>query len=126
LYIFKKNVNNLPKNEPEQKELVNKLLTLLKQQKVHTDPELSLQKVANLLKVNPKTLSAAINETLNQTFIDLINSHRIEESKKLLIKNPEKTIQEVMYESGYNSKSVFNLHFKEKTGLTPKQFRTKS
>ena len=34
-----------------------------------------------------------------------------------------KTILEVMYESGFNSKSVFNTAFKQKTGMTPLEFR---
>jgi AraC-like DNA-binding protein len=125
LYIFKKNGNGHSKNGDEQKELLNRLLILLDKEKIFTDPELSLQKVSTLLKVSHKVLSAVINDKLGQSFTDLINNHRIKEGKTLLVKYPEKTVQEIMYEIGYNSKSAFNLHFKSSTGLTPKEFRSK-
>ena len=37
----------------------------------------------------------------------------------------EKTILELAFESGFNSKTTFNRVFKEKIGMTPQDFRKK-
>ncbi len=33
------------------------------------------------------------------------------------------TIMEIMYDVGFNSRSVFNTAFKNKTGVTPSQYK---
>jgi len=56
-----------------------------------------------------------------------VNGYRIDEAKKLLsdpAHNSEKIIS-VLYDCGFNSKSVFNTVFKKNTGLTPSEFRRK-
>ncbi|MGC9366431.1 MAG: helix-turn-helix domain-containing protein [bacterium] len=66
-----------------------------------------------------------INESLQQNFFNFVNSYRIEEVKKMLVDevNSDRTILEIMYECGFNSKSSFNSVFKKQTGLTPSQYR---
>jgi AraC-like DNA-binding protein len=61
---------------------------------------------------------------LGLTFHDLINTHRIEEAKKMIL-DPElnETIEGIAYLVGFNSKSTFHSAFKKFTGLTPSQFK---
>jgi len=45
----------------------------------------------------------------------------------VLLKNDrKKTILEILYETGFNSKSVFNTFFKKYTKMTPTEFRRTS
>ena len=77
------------------------------------------------MEVRPKVLSQVINESLHQSFFDFVNRYRIEEAKQQLT-HPEDeaiTILEILYNSGFNSKSSFNTLFKKYTGLTPTEFR---
>jgi AraC-like DNA-binding protein len=99
------------------------LTRLLVEQKIYQTSEISLLTVAAMLDINPRYLSHIVNNEMNFTFTDLINFYRVNESKRLLINYPDKTIQQIMFEVGFNSKSVFNSLFKKDTGSTPTQFR---
>ena len=70
-------------------------------------------------------LSELINRAFNQNFFDFINSYRIEEAKKMLTYDSDerRTVLEVLYDSGFNSKSAFNNAFKRNTGITPTEYR---
>jgi len=87
-------------------------------------PNLSLRALANQLEIHPNKLSWLLNEKLQQNFNEFVNHYRIEYFKKLYL-NPENnhiSIVGLAYESGFNSKTVFNTYFKKETGMTPKAF----
>jgi AraC-like DNA-binding protein len=121
----KEKVNKL--NLGELKPLAIELEEYMSQYKPFLNPELNLDTLAEALKVHSKTLSQVINQIIGSNFSEYINSYRIEEAKLLLQNNKDKnlTIMEVMYDVGFNSRSVFNTAFKNKTGLTPSQFKVR-
>ncbi|MCD4693709.1 MAG: helix-turn-helix domain-containing protein [Calditrichales bacterium] len=104
---------------------MEKLISFMKSEKKYLIPDLTLNELAEKVSIPPFHLSQILNTCLNQNFFDFINSYRIEESKKLLSEHSsnKKTILEIIYETGFNSKSVFNNAFKKYTGMTPSQFR---
>jgi AraC-like DNA-binding protein len=104
---------------------LEKLLTYMDDEKPYLNPSLSMPELAEKIPVAPHYLSQIINDSLDQNFFDFINSYRIRESKKLLadISNHRRTILNILYETGFNSKSVFNEAFKKHTGMTPSEFR---
>ncbi len=111
--------------EKEKTEYLQKLENYFNIDKPYLNPELTISDVASKLNFPAKYLSQVINESFDRNFYDFINSYRIEEAKKQLNENsdPKKTVLEVLYESGFNSKSAFNSAFKKQTGFTPTQFR---
>ena len=60
---------------------------------------------------------------MSMNFYDFISKYRIEEAKKIFTEKSDKTVLEVLYEVGFNSKSSFNTTFKKFTGITPTQFK---
>lgn len=112
-------------HDTEVEELKSKLVLLMTQQKLFLEPELSLAQLAEKLVIKDKQLSELINNHYKKNFSEYVNDFRLEEAKQLLAspENVKKTILEIIYASGFNSKSVFNLAFKNNTGLTPTQFR---
>lgn len=106
-------------------EYLEKLSEHMEKQKPHLDPLISLNDLAEQLAIPPHHLSQVINSCLNQNFYDFINSYRVKESQELLSQQlaDKKTILEILFETGFNSKSAFNLAFKKFTGMTPTQFR---
>jgi AraC-like DNA-binding protein len=103
----------------------SRILCHMKENKPYLDPELNLDQLASQLSLRPKFLSRVLNECLHRNFFDFINTYRIDEAKRLFTKPPDKkiTILEVLYQSGFNSKSSFNTLFRRYTGLTPTDFR---
>jgi AraC-like DNA-binding protein len=87
--------------------------------------DLTLDDLAERTNIPSKKLSQFINEYYKQNFFDFVNSHRVNEAKRILTesKDPKLTVLEVMYQSGFNSKSSFNTLFKKKSGQTPSEFR---
>lgn len=106
--------------------LAERLKEFMEFNKPYLNPELDLSTLAEELNVHPKMLSLAINHVLGYNFSEYINSQRILAAELLLKNNSDQqlTIMEVMYDVGFNSRSVFNTLFKKKIGLTPSQYKS--
>jgi AraC-like DNA-binding protein len=89
------------------------------------EPELTIYKLAEELKVPRHHLSQVINEKAQKSFFDFINSYRIEEVKKLLAdpKMANRNILGIALDCGFNSKATFNAAFKKFTGMTPSAYQ---
>ncbi len=107
---------------------IAKLLYLLENEKIYKRENISLQNLAAKLLIPPTHLSQIINEKLNKTFFDLINSYRIEEAKKQLLNSSKlgKNILEIAYDVGFNSQAAFYRAFKKNTGISPSKFKKSS
>jgi len=53
---------------------------------------------------------------------DYINNFRLEQAKSML-QNPELTISEIAYKTGFSSPNYFSTVFKNKFGVSPNAFR---
>lgn len=122
---YKHSSLNLQPDEAE--EYIRKLLHLIEMENVYQDPDISLNSLAQRLKLSPRNLSQVINEQLKKSFHELINTYRVKEAQKMLIapETAHRSILEIGYDVGFNSKSAFNRAFKHFTQLTPSQFRKK-
>ncbi|MPS71946.1 MAG: AraC family transcriptional regulator [Chryseobacterium sp.] len=106
------------------KNVYQKLLSKIDNDKVFKDPELTLNNLAIILDVHPNLLSQTINQMENKNFYDYINRQRIEEFKRiaLLPENQKYTILSLAFESGFNSKTSFNRNFKKYMDCSPREF----
>lgn len=89
------------------------------------DSDLTIQILANQLKIPTRDLSVLINHHFKQHFHDFINTYRIIKAKELLVNtsNKQLSVSEILYKVGFNSKSSFNTAFKKRVGVTPSQYR---
>lgn len=106
-------------------ERIKKLRYLMEMKKVYRDPDISLQGLSEKLSVTSHQLSQILNEKLERNFSDLINSYRIEEAKKLLLKPgaDQQKITTVAFDVGFNTTVAFYNAFKKYTGMTPSQYK---
>ncbi|MBW1298573.1 helix-turn-helix domain-containing protein [Aquimarina litoralis] len=116
------NIRSFTKKESN--ELKNALEKVLVTQKAFQRSDLSLRSLSEELAIHPNRLSKFINDYLQTNFTELVNSRRLEYFQKiaLLPENSHLTLLGLAYESGFNSKTVFNTYFKKVAGITPKQW----
>ena len=107
------------------KELEKKFKHLIEQRKIYMEENLNLPKFARELNLSVHQLSEYFNRHIQTHFLDFINKLRVEESKRLLDEEEDKTIIEICYEVGFNSSSSFYNAFKKQTGHTPKSWRNR-
>jgi AraC-like DNA-binding protein len=101
------------------------LKDFMKKEKPYLDPNLTIYKLSKKISISPRHISQILNEKLNQNFFDFINRHRVEEAKRYLLasSNGDKSILDILLETGFNSKSAFNRVFKKYTGITPSRYK---
>jgi len=104
------------------------LIAITKQmqdEKYFVNSTASLSGLAKAINESSHHVSQVINEKLNQSFFEMLASHRVEEAKLILKTELGKklTIEEVAECVGYNSKSAFNTAFKKFSSQTPSAFR---
>lgn len=107
------------------KELGEELHALLRERELFLNPNLSSEDLAKSLGIPSYQLSQVINIGLGISFFELLGEYRINKVIERF-KDPgfeSKTIIDIAYESGFNSKSSFNTGFKKHTGLTPSAYR---
>lgn len=101
-----------------------KLLSLMVEEEPYLNPQLSLRSLGTQLDIHPNQLSWLLNESFGKNFNEFINGYRIQHFKRLALDaaNAHISLLGLAFESGFNSKTVFNTSFKKETGLTPKAF----
>jgi TolB-like protein/AraC-like DNA-binding protein len=96
----------------------------MEEEELYLDTDLSLKKLADHIGLHANKLSWLLNEHVGKNFNEYVNSYRLEafKTKALSPDYQHITLLGLAYESGFNSKSVFNQFFKESTGTTPRQW----
>lgn len=117
-------------SESQQGAIAHRLSLLMEEKKVYTDPDLTLEKLASLMKTPRHHLSEVLNQYLHRSFYQFINDYRMQKVLHLLdhCRHQEVTpnILSLAYEAGFNSKSAFNQYFKKTTGFTPTEYLKQS
>ncbi|MCV6631650.1 MAG: helix-turn-helix domain-containing protein [Flavobacteriaceae bacterium] len=100
------------------------ILSLMKEEACFLNPSLSLRSLASMIGMHPNHLSWLLNTSFNKNFNDFINSYRLDYFKDIALNPKFKhiTILGLAYDSGFNSKSVFNAFFKKMEGITPSKW----
>lgn len=99
----------------------------LKTKKVFLDPKLSLAQISVTLDIPIKDLSYIINNHFGVRFNDFINRYRIDYFSKMLNEEylEKYTIDSLITQAGFSSKSTFHAAFKKVYNCTPSQYLNK-
>lgn len=99
---------------------VNNLNNLIKTNIDNAD--FSVENLADLLNISRIQLYRKIKAMFDVNVSDYINNFRLEQAKSML-QNPELTISEIAYKTGFSSPNYFSTVFKNKFGISPNAFR---
>lgn len=89
----------------------------------HCTEDLNLEEIANIAGFSKFHFSRLFKQFTNDSFYQYLSKQRIYTAERLLA-NPECSITEVAYNSGFTSLSSFIRMFKQIKGITPSEFRT--
>lgn len=102
--------------------LLKQLQHIMEEEAPYLSSDLSLRHLAERLDLTANKLSWLLNEHVGQNFNAYVNHFRLLQFQQLALKpeNSHLTLLGLAYESGFNSKTVFNAYFKKSTGMTPR------
>jgi TolB-like protein/AraC-like DNA-binding protein/Tfp pilus assembly protein PilF len=126
------NVNYKPRKKYKQalleadeiKHYSKELEQIMRDYKLYLNPDLSLKDLASYLELPANYVSQLLNLGFQKNFSEYVNTFRLHEFKErvLLEENKGLTIMAIAYDSGFNSKTVFNTFFKKIEGTTPNAY----
>lgn len=111
--------------DADRQRLAERLRSVAASDRPHLDPDLTAGALAERLGASPRELSEVLTLEFDSGFYDYVNGLRVEEAKALL-RDPahaDATVLEILYASGFSSKSAFHRAFRAHVGETPSAYR---
>jgi AraC-like DNA-binding protein len=104
--------------------LMEEVEQLINKKKLYKNAALTLDILSNELNVKRNYISNAINRCRKTNFNTYINEYRIKEAIKIISSDNrwKKSVEDIAFEVGFGSRSVFSRTFKKITGLSPVSF----
>lgn len=97
---------------------------LLEKEKLYTDPTLNRDDLAQRLGTNRTYLMEAVRTYGgNMTVREYIYDFRLKHAAELLSSPSALSIDQICYDSGFASRSVFYRLFRQSYGLSPNEYR---
>lgn len=108
------------KRSTKQEDLIRKVHQIIERD--YSNSNLSLQSIADELSMSPIYFSRLYKQLTTHALSDIISEIRLNKAKELL-KNSEYTIGDIAEKTGFTSSSYFYRIFKNRTGITPSDYR---
>lgn len=89
----------------------------------HFRKDLSLDHLADRMNLHPNYISSLFKKETGHTFVNYLNTLRIQEAQKLLMAKRELPVSTIGQQVGYDNKHYFTKVFKKYTGTTPGAYR---
>ena len=106
--------------------LLSRICQLMEEQQPYLNSKLRLSDVSALMGVSQNDISSCINTLKGCSFSTFVNGYRIDYAKQLLVSQPDMKISHVATESGFTSEQTFHTNFKQITGMTPRQWLSRT
>ncbi|MCF6166701.1 L-rhamnose operon transcriptional activator [Furfurilactobacillus rossiae] len=104
---------------PYAQERIKQMISFLHR---HFDQKITVADIAAHVGVSEKECSRSFHKYFHQSPIDYLIQYRIDQAKQRLIKTDD-PITAIALGVGFNNSAYFTKIFKQRTGLTPKEYR---
>ncbi len=101
---------------------LEKTRQILKYVEQHYSEPVSIKEISKACSMSQSYFMKFFKQTMNMPFTAYLNDYRLTMASRLLLSS-EDSILTIADETGYNNLSYFNRIFKEKFGITPREFR---
>ena len=85
--------------------------------------KLTLQAIADALNLSKSYVAHIFKEMTGFTVMEYLMGCRLTQVKYLLEMEPDKSLKDIAFECGFESVSHFSRYFREKVGVTAKEYR---
>ena len=124
-----------PKNIPYKNSLLSddarekikkSILTYMEEERAFLNPELNMDLLSVTLKIPKHHITEVLSTSIGKNFFNFVNTYRVDAVKAMLLDPKNKfSIEAIGYDCGFSSKSSFYTVFKQLTGFTPVEFRSR-
>lgn len=120
-----KSPNKQPSPAPDS--LATAIENAMTEEKLYLQSNLTAEQFADHLGHSPREISAVLNQHFEKNFFEFINYYRVQEAQRLLTssEHEDTSITDILYMSGFNSKSAFQRFFKRITEMSPSEYRNR-
>ncbi len=88
----------------------------------YADADMNVNAIAARFYINPAYLSNMFKRNTDIKLLDYINKVRVDEAKRMIIANPEITIEELSEKSGFKNSRTFRRIFLKHENISPSKF----
>ena len=93
---------------------------------LHRNPDVTLKEIAQTLGLTQRRVTQAIKTRKeDNTLAEYLTTKRLLEGCRLLVEQPNWTIDAVAHEAGFGGTTTFRTIFRNRFGMSPKQYREK-
>ena len=122
IIIFRKYITEISENAMKNKIMSKEIDEAVQFIKCNYSSDISLQKVAEHVKLSTAYLSYLFKKELQINFIEYINGVRIDKAQELLMETYLKSY-EISEKIGFSDNTYFCKVFKKVTGMSPNEYR---
>lgn len=88
----------------------------------YSDSELNVNELAKTFYLNPTYLSSLFKKNTGVKLLEFINKVRVDKAKKLMVSNPDLSVEEVAFQTGFSSSRTFRRIFQKYEESAPSKF----
>ena len=107
-------------------QLMNWIDTQMEKLGLYKNPDVTLKEIAQALGLTQRRVSQALKvRKEGNTLAEYLNTKRLLNGCRLLVEQPNWTIDAVAHEAGFGGTTTFRTIFRNRFGMSPKQYREK-
>ncbi|MBQ9822656.1 MAG: helix-turn-helix domain-containing protein [Muribaculaceae bacterium] len=107
-------------------QLMNWIDTQMEKLGLYKNPDVTLKEIAQALGLTQRRVTQALKvRKEGNTLAEYLNTKRLLNGCRLLVEQPNWTIDAVAHEAGFGGTTTFRTIFRNRFGMSPKQYREK-